>query len=157
MLAHGELSGCLRLLEAAQRLLDDGNDGGAASGASASPLAAVTANNLACYYRRKGQLESALEMLLKASDLEKRIAAPRGPADTQINLCVVFSELNRHGEAAAHAAEALTLMESEVIASCRLVHACETSLVSPASTHPHGTPTRAPRLRRHLPLASPDG
>jgi tetratricopeptide (TPR) repeat protein len=76
-----------------------------------SPLAAVTANNLACLYRRKGQLDKALHQLRRAAKIEGMCASPRGPADTQINLCVVLSEQGRHDEAAGHASHALRLVQ----------------------------------------------
>ena len=116
LLATGDLSGCFRLLDAAQRHLEaDSGEGGGEGGdagrdagggfestdrldARLSPLAAVTANNLACFYRRKGLLQQALTQLLRAAAIEVRLKSPRGPADTQINLCVVYSELNRHEE-----------------------------------------------------------
>ena len=105
MLARGDLSGCFRLLDGAQKLLD--LEGGV------SPLAAITANNLACYYRRQGLLKKALHQLLRASAIEAQCEAPRGAADTQINLCVVLSELNRHSEAVMHAGRAVRLVEME--------------------------------------------
>ena len=109
MLAKGELPTCYKLLDEAQRLLDYEGE--------LSPLAAVTANNLACYYRRKQQLDKALHQLRRASQIEAQCAAPRGPADTQINLCVVLSELGRHEEAAGHAGHALRLVEAEAAAA----------------------------------------
>ena len=77
------------------------------------PLAAVTANNLACYYRRKGQLNEALKQLRRASEIEVLSSLPRGVADTQINMCVVLSELGQHQSAKDHALRALTLIEAE--------------------------------------------
>ena len=108
LLAKGELPACFQLLDGCTRLLPVTGDG-----LPASPLAAVTANNLACYFRRRGQLERALAQLRRAAEIESRCDVPRGPADTQINLCVVLSEMGRHGEALAHAKSALALIEAE--------------------------------------------
>ena len=66
MLAKGELPTCDKLLDEAQRLLDYEGE--------LSPLAAVTANNLACYYRRKQQLDKALHQLRRASQIEAQCA-----------------------------------------------------------------------------------
>ena len=104
LLAQDDLKGAFQLLEDAdsQAALDP-----------ESPLAAVTANNLACYYRRKGKSKTALAQLRRAVEIESKSRAPRGLADTQINLCVVLSELGQHDFARQHAAQALRLIESE--------------------------------------------
>ena len=108
LLARGELQAALRLLNETWQMV---------ASSSNSPLAAITANNLACYYRRRGKLDQALAQLRRASAIEARCANPRGPADTQINLCVVLSELGQHEYALAHAAEALRLIEAEAAAT----------------------------------------
>ena len=78
------------------------------------PMLAVTLNNLACYFRRRGQPKTALGLLLRALDLESRCKAPHKPADTHLNTCVVWSQLGKHHEAMHHAKLSLSLLRGEL-------------------------------------------
>lgn len=78
------------------------------------PLHAITLNNVACYYRRRGQPKMALSFLQRALEIEARCKAPHKPADTHLNLCAVLSQLGRHPEAVTHARAALQLLKLEL-------------------------------------------
>ena len=106
LLSRGDLRDANDLLREAEGL------GGLAP---SSPLAAVTANNLACCHRRRGNLKGALACLRKAVQIESRtgMVANDAMAETQINLCVVHSELGSHDLARQHAAKAVDIMEED--------------------------------------------
>ena len=58
----------------------------------------MTANNLACYYRRVGKLRSALLYLEKAYALE--LLHPAADlSQTHLNLCATLSQLGKHESA----------------------------------------------------------
>lgn len=76
---------------------------------------AATFNNLACYYRRKGKLHSALQYLEKALKIESKLEHVQNPADTHINACAVLSQLGRHQQALEHAQSALILLQEELL------------------------------------------
>eukprot|EP00283_Hemiselmis_rufescens_P017016 CAMPEP_0173438714 /NCGR_PEP_ID=MMETSP1357-20121228/20563_1 /TAXON_ID=77926 /ORGANISM="Hemiselmis rufescens, Strain PCC563" /LENGTH=273 /DNA_ID=CAMNT_0014404025 /DNA_START=232 /DNA_END=1049 /DNA_ORIENTATION=- len=78
-------------------------------------VTAVTYNNLACYYRRKGKLRTALSFLEKALRIEKRAEVVVNPAGTRLNLCAVMSQLERHQEALEHAQAAVILLQEELV------------------------------------------
>lgn len=78
---------------------------------------AVTYNNLACYYRRKGKLKASLNYLQLALKLEKqsdKTAFAGSRADTHLNLCAVLSQLGRHSSALEQAQQALILLQEEL-------------------------------------------
>lgn len=75
---------------------------------------AVTYNNLACFYRRKGKLHAALTYLQKALKVEQRLKVVENRADTHLNLCAVLSQLGRHAGALEHAQAALILLQEEL-------------------------------------------
>ncbi len=59
----------------------------------------MTLNNLACYYRKLGNLHTALVHLEKALKIEECLGGGKGNgniADTHLNLCAVLSQLGRH-------------------------------------------------------------
>eukprot|EP00282_Hemiselmis_andersenii_P036807 CAMPEP_0169447732 /NCGR_PEP_ID=MMETSP1042-20121227/11671_1 /TAXON_ID=464988 /ORGANISM="Hemiselmis andersenii, Strain CCMP1180" /LENGTH=250 /DNA_ID=CAMNT_0009559297 /DNA_START=258 /DNA_END=1007 /DNA_ORIENTATION=+ len=78
-------------------------------------VTAVTYNNLACYYRRKGKLRTALSFLEKALRIEKRAEVVVNPAGTRLNLCAVMSQLGRHQEALEHSQAAVVLLQEELV------------------------------------------
>ena len=74
----------------------------------------MTYNNIACYFRRKGKLRTALSYLEKAQRIEMRAKSVSNPAGTRLNLCAVLSQLDRHQEALEHARAAVILLEEEI-------------------------------------------
>lgn len=74
-------------------------------------LRAVTLNNLACFYRRRKKLHSALRQLEEALGLELMCEeGVQGPAGTHLNICAVLGELGQHEAALMHAKSALDLL-----------------------------------------------
>ena len=53
-------------------------------------LRAVTLNNMGCYCKRAGKLDSALEYLQKALGIESRLGGGENPAGTHLNICAVL-------------------------------------------------------------------
>lgn len=76
---------------------------------------AVTYNNLACFYRRKGKLRSALAYLKKTLRIEAMLDDVENPGDTHLNMCAVLSELGRHQQALEHARLALIMLQDELL------------------------------------------
>ena len=70
---------------------------------------ALTYNNLACYYRQKGQLRVALDYLLKVRKLEP------DPVCSNMNACVVYSQLGRHEDARDAALAAVGLLQAATL------------------------------------------
>ena len=62
-------------------------------GQNSIELKAITYNNMACYYRRIGKLQTALTYLQQALMLENRIERSQTVADTHLNICAVYSQL----------------------------------------------------------------
>ncbi|KAJ0401340.1 hypothetical protein P43SY_007909 [Pythium insidiosum] len=75
---------------------------------------AVTLNNLACYYRRQGNLHKALTYLTDALKIESRLDNIPNRADTHLNMCAVLSQLGKHQSALQHAQSALILLHEEL-------------------------------------------
>ncbi|OWZ21569.1 hypothetical protein PHMEG_0003860 [Phytophthora megakarya] len=75
---------------------------------------AVTLNNLACYYRRQGNLHKALTHLTEALKIESRLDNLPNKADTHLNMCAVLSQLGKHQSALGHAQSALILLHEEL-------------------------------------------
>lgn len=75
---------------------------------------AVTLNNLACLYRRQGNLHKALTYLTDALKLEARLEHVANRADTHLNMCAVLSQLGKHQSALGHAQSALILLHEEL-------------------------------------------
>nr|CCA21229.1 conserved hypothetical protein [Albugo laibachii Nc14] len=76
---------------------------------------AVTLNNLACYYRRNGNLTQASRYLSEALRLEDQmIDQESSRADTHLNMCAVLSEMGKHQNALHHAQSALVLLHEEL-------------------------------------------
>lgn len=78
------------------------------------PGLAVTYNNLACFYRRKGKLRAALNYLKKTLRIESTMASADNPGDTHLNMCAVLSQLGRHAQALEHGQAALILLQEEL-------------------------------------------
>ena len=64
-------------------------------GQNSLELKAITYNNMACYYRRIGKLQTALNYLQQALLLENRIERSQTVADTHLNICAVYSQLGK--------------------------------------------------------------
>ncbi|KAG7384735.1 hypothetical protein PHYPSEUDO_002264 [Phytophthora pseudosyringae] len=75
---------------------------------------AVTLNNLACYYRRQGNLHKALTYLTEALKIESRLDNLPNKADTHLNMCAVLSQLGKHQSALGHAQSALIFLHEEL-------------------------------------------
>lgn len=92
---------------------------------------AVTFNNMACYYRKRGKLRTALNYARKALGIEAKLAESNAAAaaagadaagsvvaiksaDTHLNMCTILSELKRHEKAIVHARIALKLLLLEL-------------------------------------------
>ncbi|EEY70354.1 uncharacterized protein PITG_05749 [Phytophthora infestans T30-4] len=75
---------------------------------------AVTLNNLACYYRRQGNLHKALTNLTEALKIESRLDNLPNKADTHLNMCAVLSQLGKHQSALGHAQSALINLHEEL-------------------------------------------
>lgn len=82
------------------------------------PQRAVTLNNYACLYRRRGELRKAMSCLRKAIKIETTMQTEglvvEKAADTHLNMCAVLSQLSEHAEALVHAKQALILMQEEL-------------------------------------------
>lgn len=75
---------------------------------------AVTFNNLACFYRKKGKTKAALQYLKKTLRIESTLETVENPGDTHLNMCAVLSELGRHKQALSHANQALIMLQDEL-------------------------------------------
>lgn len=75
---------------------------------------AVTFNNLACFYRKKGKTKAALQYLKKTLRIEATLEKVENPGDTHLNMCAVLSELGRHKQALGHANQALIMLQDEL-------------------------------------------
>ncbi|KDO25916.1 hypothetical protein SPRG_08857 [Saprolegnia parasitica CBS 223.65] len=78
---------------------------------------AVTLNNLACYHRRLGHLQKALNHLNEALAIEATLLDVPNRADTHLNMCAVLSQLGRHQGALEHAQSALILLHEELFST----------------------------------------
>lgn len=73
----------------------------------------VTLNNLACFYRRRGQLDQALKYLQQALTLTEH-CSDSSKADTHLNLCAISSEMGKHRQARMHVQHAISLLQEEL-------------------------------------------
>jgi tetratricopeptide (TPR) repeat protein len=94
-------------------------------------ISAVTYNNLACYYRRKGRLRIALQYLQRALRIETNSNAVVNPAGTRLNLCAVLSQLGKHEEALQHAQASVILLQEELVAQSSSVDLAVAHKTSP--------------------------
>lgn len=75
-------------------------------------LLAVTFNNLACYYKSVKQPNVALFYLKQALALEMQtFAEPAAIASTNLNLCAIYSQLNKHKYAMKSALSAIKYLK----------------------------------------------
>jgi tetratricopeptide (TPR) repeat protein len=77
-------------------------------------IRAVTLNNLGCYYRKKGQLRTALNYVDKALSIEEKQKIFVKTADTHLNMCSILSDLRRHEQAYYHCSIALKMLILEL-------------------------------------------
>merc|ERR1719171_2267209 len=74
-------------------------------------LLAVTCNNLGCYYKRTGKLHAALSYLRQALKVEVALGEDVVTvAGTHLNICSLFSSIEKHDKALMHAQHALEMM-----------------------------------------------
>ncbi len=99
----------LKMLQRAQKLCQSNDQ-----------ATATTYNNLACYYRKIGQLKLALSFLQRALQIEKKLAVAENAADTHLNICAVLSQLNKHDLALLHATSAVSLLQELMLAEVPL-------------------------------------
>lgn len=78
-------------------------------------LLAVTCNNLGCYYKKVGKLHGALSYLRRALKLEADLQTDEVTrAGTHLNICAIFSKLDKHDKAVEHALAALELVQQRI-------------------------------------------
>jgi len=79
---------------------------------SGTSLAAVTCNNLGCYYKKVGKLHGALSYLRRALQMEVDLGTDEVTlAGTHLNICAILSKLEKHDKACQHALQALELID----------------------------------------------
>lgn len=79
---------------------------------SGTSLAAVTCNNLGCYYKKVGKLHGALSYLRRALQMEVDLGTDEVTlAGTHLNICAILSKLEKHDKAVQHALQALELID----------------------------------------------
>lgn len=77
-------------------------------------LLGITLNNFGCLYRNKGQLNVALLYLQKALAIEQETGHDSiSTARTNLNICAILSQLNRHEAALQHAQQALNTLKAQ--------------------------------------------
>ena len=76
---------------------------------------AMTYNNLACFYKKRGRFRTALSFLEKALDIEQRFPNNCALANTHLNISAVLSLLNRHDIAINHANQAIIIVQSTLL------------------------------------------
>ncbi|CAE7233039.1 FBXO21 [Symbiodinium natans] len=84
---------------------------------SGTSLAAVTCNNLGCYYKKVGKLHGALSYLRRALQMEVDLGTDEVTlAGTHLNVCAILSKLEKHDKAVQHALQALELIDRKTSA-----------------------------------------
>ena len=63
---------------------------------------AMTYNNLACYYKKRGRYRISLNFLEKCLDIESKYPNNYALANTHLNIGAILSLLNRHDIANNH-------------------------------------------------------
>eukprot|EP00913_Durusdinium_trenchii_P014351 g13461.t1 len=85
---------------------------------SGTSLAAVTCNNLGCYYKKVGKLHGALSYLRRALQMEVDLGTDEVTlAGTNLNICAILSKLEKHDKAVQHALAALELIDRKTSSS----------------------------------------
>lgn len=75
-------------------------------------LLAMTQNNLGCIYKRRKKPSTALKYLQQASESEKKAFIDNvARAGTHLNICAIFSSLNKHKKALEQSQKALDLLK----------------------------------------------
>jgi tetratricopeptide (TPR) repeat protein len=70
---------------------------------------AITFNNLSCYYRKANKPQVALKYLKSALLLEHDIP------NTHLNLCAVYSQINKHEQALTHAMQSVIILQENLL------------------------------------------
>eukprot|EP01017_Pseudomicrothorax_dubius_P038687 TRINITY_DN5841_c0_g2_i1.p1 TRINITY_DN5841_c0_g2~~TRINITY_DN5841_c0_g2_i1.p1 ORF type:complete len:346 (+),score=90.38 TRINITY_DN5841_c0_g2_i1:268-1305(+) len=76
---------------------------------------AITLNNYACLYRKKGRHRIALSYLEQALAIEKKLDIAKDIADTHLNLCAIYSQLNQHNDALENVLTAIMLLQDDLL------------------------------------------
>ena len=61
-------------------------------------MQALSLNNMACFFERKGLLQDSVSHLERAVEIEAGDEHCENPAGSHLNLCAVLSQLGRHQE-----------------------------------------------------------
>lgn len=111
LLNSNQLKKSLSLLRKAETVLKTSNEK-LYDSFSRFKLLAITYNNLACFYKRKKQLNTAYKYLQQALKLDLQSSNDSSIAATYLNLCAILSSMARHEEAKLHAEQAVNILES---------------------------------------------
>ena len=77
-----------------------------------SSLAALTYNNLGCFYKRLGQIDKALEYFFQSLELENNgVNSTEGIANTHLNITCLLSLKAEHERALRYAIKALMILK----------------------------------------------
>eukprot|EP00002_Diphylleia_rotans_P013546 TRINITY_DN2646_c0_g1_i1.p1 TRINITY_DN2646_c0_g1~~TRINITY_DN2646_c0_g1_i1.p1 ORF type:complete len:690 (+),score=138.16 TRINITY_DN2646_c0_g1_i1:91-2160(+) len=116
LLEKGDHTNCVRFLRHAKQL--SATQGWSAK-ANISRLRcrAITLNNLACFCRKKGKFQDALNYVKSAIDIEAQldVSEVENPAGSVLNMCAILSQLGRHEEALASCKRAMAFLKSQPI------------------------------------------
>ena len=82
---------------------------------SLADIANLTYNNLACGYKKAGNLRLALRCLETAISYCEKFKEESNIVTTYLNACAILNELGEHKEAKERANKAATLCQSEII------------------------------------------
>ena len=75
-------------------------------------LLGITLNNLGCFYKKRKQPQVALSFLKRALDVELQTESDYlDLAGSYLNICVVYSSLNKHNQALSCAKRSLDLLK----------------------------------------------
>jgi tetratricopeptide (TPR) repeat protein len=111
-LKYNNLKDSLLLLRKAEDLL---NSTASLSIPNRLKLIAITLNNLGCYFKKRKQPKVALHYLEQAMEIESQTEVENiNLASSHLNICAVYSSLNNHKRALAHAKLAISLLEAEM-------------------------------------------
>ena len=77
-------------------------------------LYGITLNNFGCFYKRTGNPTLSLNFLRKALEIETSPPIDTNNlAGTHLNICAIYSQIDDHDKALAHALKALNLLKSK--------------------------------------------
>merc|ERR1711865_690543 len=106
---------CLTMLQKCERLTDTLDTGRAVPGTES--LRVLTFNNLACLHHRQGKLKVAFRYLRAALELaDVAETKVKNLAHTHLNMCEIFTQLGRNGQALEHAQAAVFHAQQEYVA-----------------------------------------